>query len=306
MSTNPTRSRNWILTVAVDKMDREEICDALKDYRYSGQMEEAASGFLHWQIMVQSDNAIRFDALKKKMPTAHIEAMKGSTQQLYDYCNKESTRIEGTSLSNGVMTLSNRGATRKTLEDFRSEVRAGARVSDVIRSNALTGAQINALREYSNALTEEKYGNCTRDIEVFYLHGTSGTGKTSMIYETYEPRDIYRVTNYKHPFDAYEGQDVLVLDEFYESISFGYLLDVLDRWPLQLQARYGDKWAAFTTVWIISNRQLKDQYKYKRETAPEEYAPWLRRITHAYTLTADEFKCDDSLIHHYFPDRATK
>ena len=48
------------------------------------------------------------------------------------------------------------------------------------------------------------------NLVVIYILWRSRCGKTSSVYKHFSPAEIYRVTNYKHPFDSY-GQKVLVL-----------------------------------------------------------------------------------------------
>ena len=296
----PTRARTWSVTQSADKMDRDQLLDALDAYNYAGQLEIGKGGYHHFQVMVQSHNQIRFDALKKKLPNAHIEPLKGSTQQLYDYVTKHDTAVAGSQFSKGELTLSNKGALKRDFEDFRDEIKAGASLSSLIVSDALRMPEINALREYEAALRAETNRYRIRDVEVFYLYGESGTGKTRGILESYDPKDVYRVSDYRNPFDDYNGEDVLILDEFYDSLPFPLLLNVLDRYPLRMPARYTDKWAGYSIVWIISNRRLPNQYLEKQAEDMTEYLPFLRRINHAYEQTRDSFECRDAYLDHYF------
>lgn len=83
----------------------------------------------------------------------------------------------------------------------------------------------------------------------------------------HDREDVYRVTNYKHPWDEYEGEPVLVLDEYNSQLDFQFLLNVLDRYPLRLPCRYADRYAGWTEVWIVSNKPLSGQYIYEDEAS---------------------------------------
>ena len=78
--------------------------------------------------------------------------------------------------------------------------------------------------------------------------------------EKYGYENVFRVTDYHHPFDTYEGQDVIVFEEFNSSITIQDMLNYLDGYPVKLPARYTDKVASFTKVYITSNLQLTMQY----------------------------------------------
>lgn len=109
---------------------------------------------------------------------------------------------------------------------------------------------IDKIRQLAN---NEYYSKNNRDINCFYIGGLAGSGKTSMIYELFDTSQVYRVGNYKNPFDHYKGQKILVLDEYNGQIKDDLMLNILDRYPLLLPARYNDKWAVFDTVLILSN-----------------------------------------------------
>lgn len=100
----------------------------------------------------------------------------------------------------------------------------------------------------------------------------------------HDRKDIFRVSNYEHPFDDYEGQPVLVLDEFNSQLQFQLMLNILDRYPCKLPCRYRDAWAGWTEVWIVSNKSLPQQY----EGVDEQIRPALdRRISEVLKMLGD-------------------
>ena len=143
----------------------------------------------------------------------------------------------------------------------------------------------------------EKYAVENRPLQVSYLYGASGAGKTRSIYSTHDPRSIYRVTNYRATrgisFDGYHGQDVLVFEEFSSQIPIEDMLNYLDIYPLSLPARYNDKTACYTKVYITSNSPLENQYWVEQQARPETWRAFLRRIH-----TVVEYLPDGSTIIH--------
>jgi len=138
---------------------------------------------------------------------------------------------------------------------------------------------IDALRQ---TLLSEKYASENRNIEVCYIFGASGAGKTRGIYEKHKGRDVCRITNYRATngvtFDGYSGQDVLVFEEFSSQIPIEEMLNYLDVYPLSLPARYNDKVACYTKVYITSNISLNEQYKNIQTLRSETWRAFLRRI----------------------------
>ena len=114
------------------------------------------------------------------------------------------------------------------------------------------------------------------------LFGDSGTGKTRSIFASHKPEDICRITDYGGKngtkFDAYHGQPVLVFEEFHSQIPIAAMLNYLDIYPLQLPARYHDRTACYTTVYITSNISLDEQYTEVQRSELETWRAFLRRI----------------------------
>ena len=117
------------------------------------------------------------------------------------------------------------------------------------------------------------------DLEVIYISGATGTGKTRYVMENSGYTNVYRVTDYIHPFDSYSTQSVICFDEFRSSINISKMLMYCDIYPVELQARYSNKIACYTTVYIVSNWSLEKQYIESQENDKETWLAFLRRIT---------------------------
>lgn len=101
-------------------------------------------------------------------------------------------------------------------------------------------------------------------------------------------KNVFRVTNYAHPFDGYRGERVLLFDEFRSSLPLADMLKYLDGYPLMLPCRYADKVACFTEVYIISNIPLEQQYPNVQVEEPASYAAFLRRINEKYEMLSED------------------
>ena len=106
--------------------------------------------------------------------------------------------------------------------------------------------------------------------------------------------EICRITSYRNGkgvlFDNYVNNDVLVFEEFSSNIPIEEMLNYLDCYPLMLPARYSDKVACYTTVYITSNMPLKMQYIDIQRNKPETWKAFLRRINHVYEFLSDGTK----------------
>lgn len=91
------RASKWSVTINMKTVSREtaEECIARarqQDWTVIGQLEEGDEGTQHYQLAVATPQ-IRFSAIKKVFPTAHIEIAK-DWHALLSYVQKEDTRVE--------------------------------------------------------------------------------------------------------------------------------------------------------------------------------------------------------------------
>ena len=121
--------------------------------------------------------------------------------------------------------------------------------------------------------------NKLRDVDVTYIYGLPGTGKTRYIYDNYKFGEFYHTSVYNNStFDGYNGQDVLVLDEFSGKINIELMNRLLDRYPFELPARFANKVACYTKVYIISNFKITELYKDEQSSKRILFDAFLRRI----------------------------
>lgn len=174
-------------------------------------------------------------------------------------------------------------------------IKDGKKTTEIIDNSPEFAFRIRDIDILRQALLSEKYTTENRELTVTYIFGASGTGKTSGIYKRHKATNICRITNYRAgkgiSFDGYFGQDVLVFEEFNSQIPIEDMLNFLDIYPLYLPARYNDKIACYTTVYITSNIPLNEQYKDVQIHRPETWKAFLRRIHKVI-----EYRTDKSTI----------
>lgn len=189
--------------------------------------------------------------------------MKGTPQQASDYCAKQDTRI---SMAQVYGELPQQGK-RNDMKDIYQMITDGATRKDIREAYPSQYLRYkNKIESVIDELREEKFKNVFRQLEVRYLVDSPGVGKTRYIMEKYGYENVYRVSNYKNPFDSYNGEDVIIFEEFRSSLPIEQMLNFLDGYPLRLPARYNDKVACYTQVYIVSNWDYYQQYEKVRET----------------------------------------
>ena len=245
------------------------------------------TGNLHTHVYFACRNPMEFHTVQQRFYGAHIEFVKGSHQQNRDYICKEGkwlhdekhgTRIPGTFEESGELP-SEQDKRQTQSEEVLAMLDAGADNEEIIRAFPTWIKNQRALNEMRQTLLEKKYREIWRDLEVHYLHGSTGVGKTRSIMEKYGYTNVFRVTNYAHPFDGYQGQDVILFDEFRSDLPLKDMLKYLEGYPLMLPCRYGDRAACFTKVYVVSNIPIDKQYPNIQQDEPKSWDAFLRRFT---------------------------
>lgn len=249
--------------------------------------EVGETGTPHTHLFFCCENAVRFDRVKKLFPCAHIEAARGSCQENRDYIRKEGkylnsdkkeTNIIETFEEFGEMLLDKSSKNETVSELVLEMIENGCSNAEIIKAFPSFTTKISHLDKTRQTLLEEEHKNSWRDVDVTYIHGETATGKTRYVMEKYGYSNVFKVTNYKNPFDGYAGQDVILFDEFRSSIALSDMLQYLDGYPCMLPARFTDKVACFTKVFIVSNIDLDKQYPNIQKEDKKSWNAFVRRI----------------------------
>jgi len=248
--------------------------------------EVGENGTYHTHVYIACSNALRFSTLKNSFDGSHFEMAKGTSQQNRDYVFKEGkwekdkkkeTNLKETQEEFGEMPIERPGA-RNDIHDLYAMIKEGMSNYEIIENNPDYMLQLDKIERARQIVREEKYKNTFRNLYVTYITGSTGTGKTRGVMEKYGYENVFRVTDYDHPFDNYKGQDVIVFEEFRNSLKMGDMLNYLDGYPLELPCRYSNKIACYSKVYIITNWELNQQYESIQEDYPETWNAFKRRI----------------------------
>ena len=258
--------------------------------------EIGEQGTPHTHLYLYSPNAILFSTLQQRFMGAHIEAAKGSHRENRDYIRKEGrwlddakheTNLPETFEESGALPIE-RDMRELVSSEILSLIQSGSSNAEILVQYPSAMNRLQHVEAARQTLLEECYSNQWRDLEVTYLWGKTGVGKTRSIMEKYGYSRVYRVTNYDHPFDDYKGQDVILFEEFRSSLPIQDMLKYLDGYPLMLPCRYSNKAACFTKVYLVSNIPLSAQYPNVQVSEPETYRAFCRRINQGdYELLPD-------------------
>lgn len=305
-----TQSRKYQLTLN-NPSDKQLDHDAIKaklaqltsaDYWCMADEVGLETQTPHTHIYIQLRSPARFSRIKKLFPDAHIEQARGSAADNKAYVQKSGkwandskadTSVPGTFEEWGELPDEPGQGYRTDIGAVYEMIADGMSNAEIMSANPDYAAQISRMDKIRQDILEARYRDEFRQLDVTYIFGPTATGKTRGVMEQHGYSSVYRVTDYTHPFDRYAQEPVLLFDEFRSSLMVGDMLDYLDGYPLALPARYANRQACYTTVYLISNIDLSEQYRNVQENEPATWRAFLRRIHHVV-----EYKADGSTIEH--------
>jgi len=213
----------------------------------------------HMQCYAQATSYVPLRDAKALFQGAHIELRKSDcSDDARLYCMKEDTRIMGP-WEYGAYEVRWKKGTKPSGTDFKSMmalVKEGKSNMEIFDKHPGMLRYTKAIECYRHEVSKEKWACTDRQVEVVYICGSTGSGKTRYVYDTYGYKNVYRVRPPSHNkaelwFDDYEGQETLFLDEFNTGwVRFRYLLQLIDRYPISLNVKGSSRWAGFTRVII--------------------------------------------------------
>jgi len=249
----------------------------------------------HIHVFIALKSPARFSRIKKLFPEAHIDQCRGTCQENRDYIEKTGkwandpkadTSVEGTFEEIGEMPEELGAGYRTDIGAVYSLIAEGKTNAEIMEENPDYAGRITMMDRIRQDILEERYRDTFRNMDVTYIWGETGTGKTRHVLETHGYKEVFRITDYSHPFDRYASEPVLCLDEFRSSLPIGDMLQYLDGYPMALPARYANRVACYETVYIISNIPLTAQYRNVQDYELSTWKAFLRRIHHVIEYTA--------------------
>lgn len=300
--------RTWFLTInahekgGVPGISVDQIEDAFReidpDADFVFQLERGEKGgdqgYLHYQatlLLSRSKPRRRQEVVRvlkaHGIVDAHLEKVRrvGAATR---YCSKSETRQSGPwwssenfhecSVQKAKASGSGAVGDRMLLADA---VDSGMDLQEIALDERLrlllTPSNRGFVEQIWAAKNSKRWSSVQRDVKVTYVWGETGVGKTRFVRESVPSKELYSaLLSSRDPFGMYQFQPTLLLDEFRGDCSISYLLQLLDRYPVQLDRRYQNLWAAWSRVFICSNWPPESLY---RDASPADRAALRRRIS---------------------------
>jgi len=229
-----------------------ENLDAQIRYMIYGT-EIGVLGTLHYQGYVEWKAPKRLSGVRKVLERAHWEPRRGTRVEARNYCMKDGEYLEF-----GAWDQEQQGA-RNDLHDICLRIAEG---DDYL---ALANYDNRVLAKYPKfilnwtAAYEKQVTQNFREVFVEVIWGPAGTGKTRSVHDRED--NVFTVnTDEAFPFDGYEGEQAILLDDFYGGIKYHNLLRILDGHQYRVNVKGGHRYACWRRVYITSNTPPEGWY----------------------------------------------
>lgn len=249
-----------------------------------------STGRLHIQGYIRFSSNYRMERVKRFLgdDSAHVETAKGSSAQNLKYCTKSESATGNYQYQHGDFDKhAGTQGKRTDLDDAVDLLRTSAsleKINDAVPKTIIKyGRGIQLSRQlFLSAQAPTSFHRC-----VIVLWGPSGTGKSQWArqYAAHNGWETYSKTLSKSQdtqwFDGYDGEGVLILDDFTDSaVSFRELLIWTDIYKHRVSLKGAMVLGTWHTVIITSNTNPDDWYF---TTHPgEDREPLTRRLDHTF------------------------
>ena len=147
----------------------------------------------------------------------------------------------------------------------------------------------------------------SRDVNIVWHVGQSGSGKSYIqmqLAEQYGDDEVYLVTDYDHPWDKYNGERIVILDEFRGQIRFSVLMNLLDVYRIQLPCRYSNLYSLWSEVHVCTVLPPDAVYKkmvddFQSYDTYEQLRRRINTIVYHYIDDDGKFKVFEIHMSHY-------
>lgn len=253
------RSRGWCFTIWEDEFEIGIKLLKTADYAIWGYETCPKTNKQHLQAYGYWSNKISFKEIKRWVDKAHVNVAIGSSEQNRKYCSKDGNFTE-------VGTMPKQGR-RTDIAEFRDAILEGMTEEELIMEFPNEMARFDRFYQRCRNIVLKKEAKLMNEVEVIAIEGEPGIGKTRYIYDTEDVNDVYKLecgdgSDKSLFWDGYNGEPVILIDDFNNNFKIDYMLRLLDRYPMKLNIKGSYTWKVAKRIYITSNIAVKDWYPY--------------------------------------------
>lgn len=241
-----------------------EVCPTTNRYHLQG--------FIVWTTPVRIRQGCR-----RLGGHAHVEATIRTDKENEDYCSKSDSRRDGPWRWGSYP----RQGARTDLSAIHELVTGGASRRTII------DAHWGSFLRYHSGIESARLilsGRRKWPMEVEVYWGDTGTGKSRAAWAA-AGDDAYVLappltTGGAVWWQKYDNEPNIIIEEFYGWIKWCHLLQLLDRYPYQVEYKGGSCEFVGKRIWICSNSHPRDWYNWHGHMKYETLRRRIKKITH--------------------------
>lgn len=214
------------------------------------------TGTQHIQGYVYFKNARGIKAIRKALQ-CHVEISRGTAEQNRTYCMKEGDYNEF-----GIMPKQGK---RNDLVAFKDAIIDGESERVLIDEYTECFAKYDRFWQRCRNIVLKEKAETMEAPEVIVLIGEPGVGKTRLIYDTEDTDNIYKLevgdgSTGSVFWNGYDGEEIILIDDFHNNLKLDYMLRLLDRYPMRLNTKGSYTWKCAKKIYITSNIDVNYWY----------------------------------------------
>lgn len=281
-----TKSRKWCFTLNnPPDVPAEAIYgdDWIVEYLVVGYEIAPTTGTPHHQGYVRFANPRAFGGVRKLLPEAHWEAVKGTEAQNFDYCSKDRQII----LECGTREVpaddpepdKSKQGKRNDIKRVREMVAAGCGMRQITMVT-------NSYQAMKCADLLLRYHETKRDWkpEVTWIYGPTATGKTAYARALADPDNVWFSGRDGKWFEGYDAHEDVIFDDVRADFcEFHIWLRLLDRYPYRIEIKGSSREFLARRIWITSSQSPESMFASRKG---EDLRQLLRRLTRVIHVAA--------------------
>lgn len=282
--TTKIRSRNWVFTLNnyTETQVPTELPSKCKYLAFSKEIGE--SGTPHLQGFCTMNSQTQLVGMKKLMPTAHWEVMRGTLAQSEVYCSKAASLTEF-----GVkpMTQGDKGAVEKKRWANIAKLSCEGKWAELLEQEPhATCVHLSKLKKIQ--VEFQKQPDWNSRLENYWIYGPPGTGKSFQIRQyckdSTPPLYLFDKDQTKW-WDTYTNEEYVLIDDLEKEWTGKHQLKRWsDRYEFKAQVKGGTLGSIRPRVIVVTSNYSIDE-TYPKELDPMLNAAIRRRFTEVHMQT---------------------
>lgn len=216
-----------------------------------------------------------------KVKPEAFQKMRGAPSDSLAYCTKGETRVAGTTYWQYGDCPGGQGSKLKKVAKIIKESGLKAAIREFPETYITNGRGMKELNRFYKGERER-----AKDICVIVVFGTPGCGKSHWAKRVFAPDDTFTLPAVSSSgqawFDGYDGERVLLIDEFSGRIEFELFKNMLDPYPMMCPVKGDYVHALWDTVVITTNYHPNTWYPNDKDAWGTSVVSPIQRRIHVF------------------------